>query len=116
MVTLKRVEKEGGSEKNMNDKNTKKAKEKTAKQKAENVVYFKQVTSKRSPFGQTKWENVNHQEWAQGLEHGFELGIQEVAKRMLRCGIDVSFISRITELPKQKVSELKLILTKKEDC
>ena len=44
---------------------------------------------------------------AQGIEQGIEQGIKETALRMLRAESKLSFISEMTDIPEEKLLELK---------
>lgn len=49
--------------------------------------------------------------WEKGIEEGIEKGIEkertETAKRMLLEGAEGAFIAKVTQLPLEKVQELK---------
>ena len=42
-----------------------------------------------------------------GLEKGIERGIEQVAKNMLKKGVEIDFIMEVTNLSKEKIESLK---------
>ncbi|WP_211233489.1 hypothetical protein [Thermicanus aegyptius] len=45
--------------------------------------------------------------YERGIEKGIEQGKMEAARKLLQKGMDVNFIQEITELPMEKIEELK---------
>jgi len=50
-----------------------------------------------------------------GMEKGIEKGKIETAIKMLKEGVDIAFISRITDLPVEKINDLQKELNIEDD-
>lgn len=61
---------------------------------------------KKNPFGFPQWEDDEHKRRVFKMKQGFERGVQEIARRMLKYQFDPEFISWTTGLTDAELEEI----------
>ena len=69
-------------------------------------IKLESLTEVKSMFA-TKLKEHDEKLIEQGVEQGIEQGIEETAVKMLEADADISFISKITGLSREKLIEMK---------